>query len=133
MRILKTLLKYLLALFFVLAGANHFIRPALYLKIMPPYLPWHAFLVYLSGFLEIAFGILVLIPRFTRLAGWGLVALLIAVLPANLHMALHPGYYPEFRPDLLWLRLPLQLVFIGWVYWCTRCDSCSKSETSKAW
>jgi uncharacterized membrane protein len=130
MHLLKTLLKYLLGVFFILAGSNHFIHPAVYLKIMPPYLPWHSFLVSLSGICEMGLGLLVLIPPFTRFAGWGLIALLIAVFPANLHMALHPDYYPEFRPGLLWLRLPLQLVLMAWVYACTR-DSRSKTASCR--
>jgi uncharacterized membrane protein len=117
---IKLVLKYLLAAFFVLAGANHFRAPALYLKIMPAYLPWPLFLVYLSGVFEMLFGALVLIPQLSRLAGWGLILLLIAVLPANFQMALHPGLFPQFNPALLWFRIPFQAVFIAWVYWCTQ-------------
>ena len=120
MRTLKTILQYLLCVVFVLAGLNHFINPALYLKIMPPYLPWHLFLVYLSGFFEMALGVLLLIPALTRVAAWGLVALLVAVFPANIHMALNPQLYPDISPLALWLRLPLQAVFIAWAYWYTR-------------
>lgn len=120
MRKLRIILKYLLCMFFVLAGLNHFVKPAFYLKIMPPYLPWHLFLVYLSGFFEIVLGVTVIINRFTRIAAWGLIALLIAVFPANLHMAIHPELYPDINPLALWLRLPLQAVFIAWAYWYTR-------------
>lgn len=120
MRTLKTILQYLLCVVFVLAGLNHFINPALYLKIMPPYLPWHLFLVYLSGFFEMALGVLLLIPAFTRVAAWGLVTLLVAVFPANIHMAVNPQLYPDISPLALWLRLPLQAVFIAWAYWYTR-------------
>lgn len=120
MRTLKTILQYLLCVVFVLAGLNHFINPALYLKIMPPYLPWHLFLVYLSGFFEMAFGVLLLIPAFTRVAAWGLVALLVAVFPANIHMTVNPQLYPDISPLALWLRLPLQAVFLAWAYWYTR-------------
>ena len=120
MHILKIILKYLLCVFFVLAGLNHFINPNFYLKIMPPYLPWHLLLVYLSGFFEVALGGLLLLPTFTRTAAWGLVALLIAVFPANIHMAVNPQLYPEIHPSVLWLRLPLQAVFIAWAYWYTR-------------
>lgn len=68
MRTLKIILKYLLCVFFVVAGLNHFINPDFYLKSMPPYLPWHLFLVYLSGFVEAALGILLLVPALTRTA-----------------------------------------------------------------
>jgi uncharacterized membrane protein len=110
----------LLAIFFVLAGANHFINAGFYLQMMPPYLPWHLFLVYLSGIGEIVLGIMVLIPGLTSIAGWGLIALLIAVFPANIHMALHPDLFPNISPVALWIRLPFQAVFIAWAYWSTR-------------
>ena len=120
MRRLKIILKYLLCVFFVLAGLNHFLNPAFYQKSMPPYLPWHLFLVYFSGFVEIALGVLLLAPAFTRIAAWGLIALLIAVFPANIQMAINPQLYPDINPLALWLRLPLQAVFIAWAYWYTR-------------
>jgi uncharacterized membrane protein len=86
----------------------------MYLALMPPYLPWPRELIYLSGVLEVFGGIRILVPATRRLAGWGLIALLLAVFPANLHAALHgfrgvPGW-------VLWLRLPLQLLLIAWVY-----------------
>ncbi len=119
MQKVKTILKYLFAIFFVLAGLNHFLNVDFYMKIMPPYLPWHLFLVYLSGVCEIALGLLLLIPKFTSLAGWGLIALLFAVFPANINMAVNPQLFPEFSPMLLWLRLPIQFVLIAWAYWYT--------------
>ena len=119
MRKLKLILKYLLAIFFVLAGLNHFNNTAFYLKIMPPFLPWHLLLVYLSGLLEIALGCLLLVPRFARMAAWGMIALLIAVFPANVHMAVNRHLFPEYSATALWLRLPLQLVLIAWTYWYT--------------
>jgi len=116
MRALKSILLYLFAGFFVLAGVNHFINPEFYLKIMPPYLPWHLPLVYLSGVAEVALGATLLLPKVRRFAAWGLIALLVAVSPANVHMALNPELYPEISPALLWARLPLQLVLIAWAY-----------------
>jgi uncharacterized membrane protein len=113
---LKLVLKYLFAAFFVVAGVNHFINPAFYLKIMPPYLPWHLTLVYLSGVCEIALGLLLFVRKFTRAAAWGLVALLVAVTPANVHMAINHGLFPEYSVAVLWLRLPLQLVLMAWAY-----------------
>lgn len=114
---LRPTFKYLLAAFFVTAGVYHFVNPQFYLRMMPPYLPWHEGLVFLSGLCEIGLGLLVLVPRYMRLAGWGLVALLIAIFPANLHMALNTHHFPEVSPAALYLRLPFQLVFIAWVYW----------------
>lgn len=110
----------LLAVFFVVAGANHFVNPDFYVRIMPPYLPAHLELVYLSGIFEVLGGIGVLLPRLRSLAGWGLVLLLLAVYPANLHMALHPELFPGMSIAALYARLPLQLVFIAWAYWATR-------------
>lgn len=130
MRTLKLILKYLLAVFFVLAGLRHFTNPDYYLKIMPPYLPWHAFLNYLSGFFEIVLGVLLLVPRFSRVAAWGLIALLVVVFPANVHMAMNPELYPEIAPAALLIRLPLQAVLIAWGYWYTRPDVGKKSPSS---
>ena len=116
---IKFILKLVLATFFVLAGVNHFIHTAFYLWIMPPYLPSPLFLIYLSGAFEVLLGALLLIRRFTRVAAWGLIALLIAVFPANLHMATNQALSPEYRAVLLWFRLPLQGVLIAWAYWYT--------------
>ena len=122
MRVLKIILKYLLCVFFVVAGLNHFINPAFYLKIMPPFLPSHLLLVYLSGFFEMALGGMILISALRHIAAWGLIVLLIAIFPANIHMAINPQLYPEINPVVLWLRLPLQAVFIAWAYWFARPD-----------
>jgi uncharacterized membrane protein len=119
-RNLKLTLKYLFAILFIAAGSNHFFNISFYLHIMPPYLPRPLLLVYLSGLAEIILGGLLLIHDFARAAAWGLVALLIAVFPANLHMAVNHGLYPEYSETALWARLPLQLVLIAWAYWYTR-------------
>ncbi|MEO6724122.1 MAG: DoxX family membrane protein [Blastocatellia bacterium] len=118
----KVAMKYLLAVFFIAAGMNHFVHPDFYLKIIPPYLPWHAALNYLSGALEVVLGALVLFPRFTRLAGLGLILLLIAVFPANVYMALNAHLFPTISPAALLIRLPLQLVMILWAWWATMPD-----------
>ncbi|MDQ3557089.1 MAG: DoxX family protein [Gemmatimonadota bacterium] len=105
-----------LALMFVGAGALHFARPELYARVVPPGFPYPAALVSLSGAAEIAGGIGVLLPEVRRWAGWGLIALLVAVFPVNVHMALTPGA----PPALLWLRLPLQAVLVAWVWRSTQ-------------
>ncbi len=118
MRVRSPALQLLLAIFFVLAGVLHFVVPRVYLTIMPPYLPWHAQLVAVSGVAEILGGIGVLIARTRRCAGWGLMALLVAVFPANVH-AIAAGLQIGDRVlpvALLWARLPLQLLLIAWVY-----------------
>ncbi|HEX8287307.1 MAG TPA: MauE/DoxX family redox-associated membrane protein [Pyrinomonadaceae bacterium] len=120
MNFIRKFAKWILGVGFILAGINHFINPNFYLKIMPPYLPWHLFLVYLSGVLEVIFGGLLFIPRFTRFAAWGIIAILIAVFPANVYMAMNPQNFPEFSTATLHLRLPLQFLLIGWAYWYTK-------------
>ncbi|HET9528776.1 MAG TPA: DoxX family membrane protein [Blastocatellia bacterium] len=120
MRVLKTIMKLLLAIFFILAGVNHFVNPDFYVKIMPPYLPFHLELVYLSAIFEIVFGAMLLIARLSRVAAWGIIAVLIGVFPANIHMAVNSHLYPEISPIFLMLRLPLQAVLIAWAYWFTR-------------
>ena len=120
---IKRVLLWLMGPAYVALGANHFLNAEFYLAIMPPYLPWHLALVYLSGAAEILLGVGVLVPRTRALAGWGLVALLVAVFPANLHMALaEPGTYAGIPAWALWLRLPVQAVLIAWAWWVTRPD-----------
>lgn len=111
-----------LAALFVFAGVMHFVIPASYVRIMPPWLPLHRELVYLSGALEIAGGVGLLIERTRRAAGIGLVLLLIAVWPANLQMLLNAqaAHRPAGEQALLWLRLPLQLLLIAWVWRSSR-------------
>lgn len=118
---MKAFSKYALALFMAGVGTLHFIKPDSYLKIMPPYLPWHLELVYLSGFFEVGLGVLLLVPHFSRLAAWGIVALLIAVFPANIYLYQHQEIMPG-PPLLHLLRLPLQAVFILWAFWHTKGD-----------
>jgi uncharacterized membrane protein len=112
----------MMAAFYVVAGLNHFRDPDFYLQIMPPWVPWHEAMVWLSGVAEVALGIALLVPRTRRWAAWGVVALLIAVFPANLHMALNdvPINGEHLPAWALWLRLPLQLVLIGWALVYTR-------------
>tara|TARA_B100000767_G_C19624375_1_gene475487 strand:- start:6 stop:458 length:453 start_codon:yes stop_codon:yes gene_type:complete len=120
LRLPKTPLRVLsllgLAIFFIVIGCDHFIRPNFYVGIMPPYLPAHLELVYLSGLLEILGGVAVLIGALRRLAGVGLMVLLVAVYPANVHMAMHPELFPELDLGALYARLALQFVFLYWVY-----------------
>lgn len=120
MKILKLILKYLFGAAFVLAGIIHFYKPEFYLRMMPPMLPASLFLIYLSGFFEIALGVLLLIPKYSRLAAWGLIGLLIAVYPANIYMAMHTELFPEFSPTAQYIRLPLQLIMIALAFWLTK-------------
>jgi uncharacterized membrane protein len=113
-------LRWALAAFFVAAGMNHFRAPAMYIGMMPAWLPWPGALSEIAGACEILGGIGILLERTRRAAGWGLIALLVAVFPANLHVALMghmPGF--SFSPSTLWLRLPLQAVLIAWARWAS--------------
>ncbi len=120
MRTTKRLLLYVMGPLYVVAGLNHLLNPDLYVAIMPPYIPWHLGLVWVSGVIEIALGIGVLVPRTRRLAGWGTIALLLAVFPANLHMALADAGTYDAPAWGLWLRLPIQGLLIAWAWWATR-------------
>jgi uncharacterized membrane protein len=117
-RMSRTLFRWVLAAFFIGAGINHFRVPSVYIAMIPPWLPWPAGLNRIAGVCEVLGGTGVLIPSVRLAAGWGLIALLVAVFPANLHVAIMghmPGY--GFSPVTLWLRLPLQAVLIAWVAW----------------
>ena len=123
--------RWIFGIAFVLAGINHFVKPDFYVQMMPLYLPWHLPLVYLSGIAEVVLGGMLLVPRWSRVAAWGLVALLVAVFPANLHMALNPELFASVAsPGLLWLRLPLQAVLILWARWYTRAKRTSSAVRS---
>ena len=104
-----------LALLFVGAGVLHFVRPEIYLRIMPPALPAPRLLVLLSGVAEVAGGLGLLLPATRRAAGWGLLALLAAVFPANVYMVGLAGalHIPAW---VLWARLPLQPLLM-WLVW----------------
>ncbi len=123
MAMLKRALLILMGVFYVAAGVNHFVNPAFYVNIMPPYLPWHEELVFLSGVAEVVLGVAVLVPRTRRLAAWGIIALLVAVFPANVHVAVNDvpmlGAEQGAGP-LHWVRLALQGVLIAWAWWYTR-------------
>ena len=119
----KTFFLILLSVFFTYAGIDHLISPDFYVSIMPPWIPAHLELVYLSGVFEVMGGVGVLIPRFRAFAGAGLVALLIAVYPANLHMAFNPHLFPDIPVVALYIRLALQFLAFYWAYTVTRPDS----------
>lgn len=109
--------RYALALFFSVAGLLHFMFPAAYAGIMPPWLPAPLLLVYVSGACELAGGIGLLPERTRRLAGIGLIALSLAVLPANVQMLLNARAAgdPAWQQALLLARLPLQAALIWWI------------------
>ena len=113
-----TILKWLLAAVMTFAGVMHFVSPRGYVKIMPKWLPAPAALVAISGVFEVLGGVGLLIPATQVIAAWGLIALFVAVFPANLNMAINniPLGKKPMPKWVLWGRLPLQLVFIGWAW-----------------
>ena len=121
MKIFKNLSIYLLSLFYIYVGIKHFIDPNWFLYIIPPYLVKIGIeLVYISGFLEILFGVFLLIPKYRKLAAYGIILLLIAVYPANIYLA-----FNEEPQKLIgissfaasWIRLPIQFILIGLAYY----------------
>ena len=111
---------FAVAFFFSFAGVGHFTNTAFFVAIMPPYLPAHLELVYLSGVFEVLGGVGVLFAASRQVARYGLLALLVAVYPANIHMALHPELFPDMTAAALYGRLPLQFVFAWLVWWAAR-------------
>ena len=117
---MKTISLYIMVILYVAAGIYHFVNPRMYQKIMPTYLPYHMFLIYISGVFEILFALL-LIPESTRpMAAWLIIALLIFIFPANIQMAVN--FWQKQRPNV-WIalaRLPLQLILIWWAWIYTK-------------
>jgi len=119
---LKQILRVTLSILMVTVGVLHFAKPEPFVKIVPPYLPYPLELVYISGFFEILGGIGLLVPFVSRAAAWGLIALFIAVFPANINQAVN-NISIEGIPHnqiLYWVRLPFQAVLIAWAWWFTR-------------
>lgn len=119
---MQTALLVLLAGLMTYVGVMHFVAPGVFIRIVPRWLPAPAALVAISGACEILGGVGLLIPGTRRWAAWGLVALLIAVFPANVNMALnHLPFGRNPVPTwMLWARLPLQAVLVAWAWSFTR-------------
>ncbi len=117
---MKAFFLYVMAGFYVLAGINHFVHPKFYYAIMPPWIGWHRQLIFASGVGEVVFGLLLIPAQSRRIAAWCIIALLIAVFPANIQMMIN--YVKQNHPGL-WIaivRLPLQLLLIWWAYVYTK-------------
>lgn len=106
-----------ISLFFLIGGAAHFVYLDTFISAMPAYLNYHKELVLISGVFELLGAIGILVPQTRRLAGYGLIALAIAVFPANLNMAIHPENFPKISESFLYIRLPLQFLFIWFIWW----------------
>ena len=116
----KAVLRYMLAIFFVFAGINHFVRPDFYINIMPDYLPLHRELVFLSGVTEIIAGVLVAIPATARWGAWLIVAHLVVFMTVHVHMVVHADRYADVPLGALYFRIVMQFVLIAWALWYTR-------------
>jgi len=120
---LRAALRVLLAIAMVVVGVLHFAEPAGFVRIVPAWLPAPLALVYVSGVFEILGGASLLVRRVRRAASIGLVALYVAVFPANVNMAIHHislDGVTQVPTPLLWLRLPFQALFIAWALWVGR-------------
>jgi uncharacterized membrane protein len=120
---MKRALRVVLAVAMVAIGIAHFANPDPFVKIVPAFLPAPLLLVQVSGFFEIAGGVGLLVERTRVAAAWGLVALYVAVFPANVNQAVNGISFDPAHPipqALLWARLPFQALFIAWAWWMTR-------------
>ena len=121
MNILKYISIYIMSILYIYVGINHFIDTKSFLIIIPPYLQTIGLeIIYLSGIIEIILGILLIIPKYRKIASYGIILLLIGVYPANIYLA-----FNEEPQNLMgissfmasWVRLPLQFIFLGLAYW----------------
>jgi uncharacterized membrane protein len=119
---LKEIFRVILSVSIVIVGITHFVKPIEYASLVPPQFGDRFAMVYISGFFEILGGIGLLIPFVSVAAAWGLIALFIAVFPANIYQAIHsiPIEGIPHHPLFYWFRLPFQAVFIAWAWWYTR-------------
>ena len=108
------------AIAYIIIGIIHLVTPEKLTYMIPGFLPYPKALVYISGVMEIVLALLMLIPRYQRWAGWGIIGLLLAVFPANINVALNqlpaPGGLPA-EPWYVWSRLAFQPIYIAWVWW----------------
>jgi len=118
----KDIARILISLIFITLGILHFKMTEKFILIVLPIIPYAKEVVYISGIFEIIGGISILIPKLKRPAAFGLILLLIIVFPANIYMALYNIQLGGIlnNPIVQWLRLPLQIILIWWVYWCTK-------------
>jgi len=107
---------YLMAGLYILAGTMHFVRPKMYLRIMPRFLPYHKFLVFLSGVIEIVLGIGICFEPTRKLSSFGIVLMLAAFLPVHFYMLSGKKASAGIPKWILILRIPLQFVLMYWAF-----------------
>ena len=115
--ILKEISGFVMSFFYIYVGIKHFYDPSFFLQIMPPYIPYHLELVYISGGIEIFLGVFLIIKKTREYAAFGIIVLLVAVFPANTYLAETNGAAMNISPEIAWGRLPIQLIFLGLAYW----------------
>lgn len=122
---LRTVLRFVMAAAMIVVGVAHFASPTPFVRIVPSFLPAPLMLVYVSGLFEILGGVGLLVPRTRRAASIGLIALYVAVFPANINMAVNDISLDGVNhapPLVLWGRLPFQVLFIVWAWWVGKPD-----------
>lgn len=122
MSLFKKITIYFMSSAYIYVGMRHFIDPDFFLAIMPDYLPFHQEAVYISGFFEILLGGMLLFQKSRKVAGWGLIVLLIAVFPANIYLAQNEAAQQaiDISQTAAIVRLPFQALFIGIAFWHQR-------------
>jgi uncharacterized membrane protein len=118
----KRIALYVMVLFYLAAGVNHFINPGFYLKIMPSWIPYHEACVLISGIFEILFSLFLLFPQTRRAGAWCIIILLIVIFPANIQMMLDYIHRDDPKTWITVLRLPIQLLLIWWAYIFTKAN-----------
>ncbi len=109
-------LRFLLAIFMIFGGVQHFLKPDFYVVFVPSFLPMAEFFVYVSGIIEIVLGaVLFLKPSFSKWGALGIFLMMIVFLPIHIKDVLvdNPSI-GSYQAALI--RLPFQFLFIGWAY-----------------
>ena len=117
---LRPFILWFTAISYVVVGVMHFTHEYIFLPMMPDFLPYHLELVWISGAFEILGGIGLVVPQTRRFAAFGILALLVAVFPANINMAINGIAIDVNVPQSdfgRWLRLPFQFVFAAQIYY----------------
>ncbi len=108
--------QYLIGVLFILAGMNHFRKPKIYERIIPPYIPAHSSMVLLSGIAEMILGFLILNKNTQEVAAWGIIIMLLLFIPIHIYMLQNEKAAMKLPKWVLILRIPLQFGLIYWAY-----------------
>ena len=106
----------------MVTASGHFIFPKTMALMIPEFIPFPVFWIYLTGIFEIVAAVALHISKFRVLTGWLLIIFMILVLPANIyaafiHLDYQTGTYDGDGPGYLWFRIPFQVLLIFWTYW----------------